>query len=326
MKRVFMIWMALLCLFSLSLSAFAAETTEVTLPPVREPGQVGEDVYWELSEKGVLTITGTGKMDDFPESAPWAQFREDIREVILGDEITYIGAHAFEDLDELRSVTVGKALVEMGTAAFRSCDKLRELELPKTFKIFGEDCLRSCALMRKITFAGNFPKFKLNCLWDTTVKLIYSAKNPWPLEHIMALEEAFQGRIEFLSSDGTDPYITALDEEEATAPTTEPEETEPEETEPETEPTTVPTETPTVPPTTVPTEPAQATTEVTQPTEAPTQPPETLSTTAPTEPEAPRRSEGGGIGLAIVLGTLSLLMLGFLIFGRNPKGGGKYRR
>ena len=37
-------------------------------------------------------------------------------------------------------------------------------------------------------------------------------------------------------------------------------------------------------------------------------------------------SVGSISGLAIVLGTLSLLMLGFLIFGRNPKGGGKYRR
>jgi len=44
-----------------------------------------------------------------------------------------------------------------------------------------------------------------------------------------------------------------------------------------------------------------------------------------TEPEPPRRSEGGGIGLAIILATLSLLMLGAMVFGRK-RSGGRYSR
>lgn len=331
MKRTVTLWMALLCLFSLVLGASATETQPETAP-VRAPGQCGENVYWNLAEDGTLTISGSGPMDDF-EEAPWAELREEIYALVVGEEITYIGAHAFEDLDELVEVTLGKAVTELGSSAFRSCDKLWELSLPRGFRILGEDSLRSCALMHEIRFDGGMPKFKLNCLWDTTARLVYPAGNPWPLEHIMQLEEAFQGRIEFLSSDGTDPYITELDEAEATAPATEPEETRP--TRP------YPTEAPAEAPTTAPTEAVTVPTIPTQATRSPeTQVETTVATTvettvetdpeesapATTGPEPTRRSEGGGIGLAIVLGTLSLLMLGALIFGGKRNRGGKYSR
>lgn len=328
MKRIVTLWMALLCLLSLTPGAFATETQPQTAP-VRAPGQCGEDVYWNLSETGELTIYGSGPMDDFVE-APWAEHREEIYALSVGDEITYIGAHAFENLDQLQEALIGSAVTELGTAAFRSCDQLWDVTLPKGFRVLGEDSFRSCALLREIRFEGGMPSFRLNCLWDTTVELIYPAGNPWPLEHIMQLEEAFQGRIEFISSDGTDPYITALDEEEATAPSTEPEETRPTRpSRPTEEATEAPTEEATEEPTTAPTE-AQ-----TRPTEAPTEAPATVqteppttapqATTAPTEPEKPVRDEGGGIGFAIIMAALSLVMLGALVFGRK-RPGGKYRR
>lgn len=328
-RQVIALLLAAACLLGLVLPVLATEVTEATEPPLREPGQCGETMYYSYAG-GTLTVTGSGAMDDYTQgTAPWEGDRLLIKTVVIGDGITYIGASAFENYDQLTQVQLGKDVYEIGTAAFKSCDALKEIRFPKSFRIFGEESFRSCALMSKMYFDGGMPKFKLNCLWDTTAKLIYPANNPWPLEHIIQLEEAFQTRIEFLSSDGTDPYVTEWDLHEATAPT--------EETEPVTQPTTVPTEAPTVPETTAATQPPMtvpvtepeatvpATTEVPETTQAATVP----STTAPTEPAPKDEGPDSGIGFALIMMVLSFFAVGALAFGAgraSARRNGKYKR
>lgn len=324
-RQILALLLAAVCLAGLILPVLATETDETTeaTAPIRDPGQCGENVYWTYAG-GTLTLTGSGAMDDFPEGAPWADERLLMKTVVVGDGITYIGAHAFENYDQLSDVRLGKDVYEIGTAAFKSCDALKEITFPKAFRIFGEDSFRSCALMSKMYFQGGMPKFKMNCLWDTTAKLVYPAGNPWPLEHIIQLEEAFQTRIEFLSSDGTDPYVTEWDLHEATAPT--------EETEPTSAPTTEPTQATTQPETTA------ATTEATVEATVQTVPATTQTTTAETATEAPTEVQtatqppvqevpdnDSGIGFAIIMACLSLIAIGALVFGRK-RPSGKYGR
>lgn len=329
LRQILALLLAAACLLGLILPVLATEadeTTETTVP-VREPGQCGENAYWTYTG-GTLTVTGSGPMDDFPEGAPWSDDRLLIRKAVIGDGITYIGAHAFENYDQLADVQLGKDVYEIGASAFRSCDALKEITFPRSFKIFGEDSFRSCALMYRMHFQGGMPKFKLNCLWDTTAKLIYPASNPWPKEHIIQLEEAFQTRIEFLCSDGTDPYVTEQDLHEATAPT--------EETEATTVATTEATQPQTVPETTAATEATVQTTVQTVPatteeiqtsaTQAATQAPTQASAAPETAPaETSREESGSGIGFAIIMACLSLIAIGALIFGRR-RPSGKYGR
>lgn len=306
--------LALLLVCSLAVQVFAAETTETeqteTEAP-REPGQCGDNMSWSYGD-GVLTITGEGEMDDFEEDAPWVQHKEEIHSVVLSGGITYIGARAFRDYDRLETVDFGDALYEIGAEAFRGCDGLKEIHLPGTFKIFGESSFENCGNLTEIHSEGKFPSFRQNSLWNTYAKIYYPAERPWNVELIQELEEAFQGRIEFIASDGADPYVP-------TEPATESEETEPE----------------TVPPTTqAPTEPEvteQVTegTEATQPQTAETLPAETetqpAQTTIPeTEPAKEGDVSGILIGSLIVAGVLTLLVLGALIFRRGI--GGKYSR
>ena len=289
------------------------ETTEVT-QPVREPDQCGEDMPWAYAD-GTLTITGTGAMDDFPEDAPWDAHREEITQIIFIGEISYIGAGAFDDYDALEDVDFGDAMFEFGTRAFYSCDGLTELSLPASFKVFGEESLRGCGKLKEIHCAGRFPSFRLNCLWDTYVTIYFPADRPWGVEYIQQLEEAFKGRVEFLASDGTDPYVPTEPTEETTVPT---EETTEATTEATTEPTTVPTEETTqatTEATTAPTEPA--TEEATRPTET------SAPTEAAGEDEKPR--SGSWIGLMIVGIVLAMTGLGIAIFKPRSRGG-KYRR
>jgi hypothetical protein len=59
-----------------------------------ESGTCGEGITW-VYENGTLTISGSGEMADCSGGAPWAAHKDSITTVIIGDEITKIGAYAF---------------------------------------------------------------------------------------------------------------------------------------------------------------------------------------------------------------------------------------
>lgn len=306
--RIFTLMLALIMLLG-AIPAAATETTEPTTPE-RAPGYCGEAIVWDFSG-GVLTITGTGKMDDFPEGAPWEEHKGEIETVIISGGITYIGAYSFCDYDKLKNVEFGKDVYEIGERAFFSCDGLTAIHLPASFKVFGPSSFMGCSKLKEIHCQGNFPSFRLNCLWDTYAVIYFPAERPWSVDLIRDLEEAFHGRIEFLASDGTDPY----------EPTEAPAETE--------EPTTAPTEEPTEPPTTETPTTETPTEEVTEPiptvTEAPATEP-TEATEAPTEPEPePQKKGGSKIPLFILGGVAAFLILGCIVSGGGRKRG-KYSR
>lgn len=288
----------------------------------------GDQLGWAL-DGSTLYITGTGDMYDFPAGAPWASYRYTITQVVISDGVTSVGAYAFQDYDALSAVSFGNSLVSVGKDAFSGCDGLSAITLPATFKKFGENSFRACSNLKEIHCSGNFPRFDLNCLWDTYVTIYYSASNPWSVSLIEELENAFHNRIEFRSSDGTDPYV-------ATQPTV-PETTQAEETFWVTQPTTVPVPTETTVP--VYTEPAVPVS--TEPATAATLPVQTLPPTTqqetivfgsqlqqPTESYQSGSATGGGsvFGLLIVLLTLAILATGALLFRAAGQGGGKKKR
>ncbi len=299
-KLVILLAAALLLAIPAAALEFDGDTTS---------GYVGE-MTWAL-EGTTLTISGNGAMEELEEGAPWEPYRDQIETVVFSGNITYVAAGAFEDYDQITEIDFGPAMYELGTRAFYSCDGLTSLHMPDTFKVFGEESLRGCSQLTQIHCDGRFPSFRLNCLWDTYTKIYYPAEKPWGIDYIKQLEEAFHGRIEFLASDGTDPYDPAEDTEPTTVPTTAPT------TVPTTEAATLPPETTAPPTTAAPTLPPT--------TEAPTTEAPTRPTTQPTEATQPQepRSSGAGIGVALIVMVLSLVGIGALVFRR---GGGKYSR
>lgn len=311
MKKIGILLALCVCFTALTVPARAEETAA----PVRESGYCGEEISWSLAD-GTLTLSGSGRTDDFPDGAPWQEYKEEITTVVLTGSVSYLGENAFADYDNITSVSLGSSLQELGRRAFYSCDGLTELTLPATFRVFGEESLMRCVALKEIHALGGMPSFRLNCLWDTWTKIYYPVANPWPMQHIAQLEDAFQGRIEFLAEDGTDPYTPTEETTEATTQAT---------TEPATEAATEPTTAPTTEPATVPI--TQATTEpssepVTEPAAQPTQP--------STEAYVPQQKQEAPswIGAAIVGLSISLIGLGILIFGgrKKPPKGGKYSR
>lgn len=87
--------------------------------PYIAAGACSATLNWILSEEGVLTISGSGDMDDFQNGkSPWASYAEHIVRVIPEEGVTGIGAYAFGHCPNLLSVTLPATLMRIGDNAF----------------------------------------------------------------------------------------------------------------------------------------------------------------------------------------------------------------
>ena len=79
-------------------------------------GTCGADATWSFDkETGVLTVRGTGVMDD---GQPWSVFKTQISSVVIGEGITGIGQQNFLQCDKLQSVSLPDTLTDIGYNAF----------------------------------------------------------------------------------------------------------------------------------------------------------------------------------------------------------------
>ena len=150
----------------------------------------GENLKWTLDNNGVLTISGSGAMKDYPryenQRPDWyLNHKDSIRSVVLDNKITHIGDYAFDGCTSIKSVrytgytgnagialpesvtTIGvhafsdtgvtgtlklpEHLTEIDSSAFYHCRKLNgELKLPDTVKEIGGFAFHSCGFTGKL--------------------------------------------------------------------------------------------------------------------------------------------------------------------------------
>ena len=299
---------------------------------VQAEGTCGENLTWTLQDH-TLTISGSGDMED---GCPWEEYKDEIRSVVLTGGVSRIGAKAFYQFEKLKDIDFGDSLREIGPEAFYDCNRIQRLVLPATFRSFEAKCFQDCDNLSLVYCYGPMPHFRDSCLWTVGhIDLYYPLNNPWPSEYVSPLLSSYGSHLSIyganpdildevqavsnLTPDDTDQKAPAT--EAATVPTTAA-------TEPPTVPTTAPTVPPATPPTQAPTEAptVPATQPSTQPaSEAPTVP-ATEAPTRQTEPPLRERNTGGDgwIGLLIIIGVLTLIILGVLIFRISSHRDGRY--
>ncbi len=85
-------------------------------------GTAGWTVTWELDDSGTLTFGGKGYMYSYGASyaptAPWHDYADSIKTVVIGNGILSIGQRAFEGCSKLTSVTIPDSVKSIDSHAF----------------------------------------------------------------------------------------------------------------------------------------------------------------------------------------------------------------
>ncbi len=167
--------------------------TNVAAAETSDSGICGENnqLTWMLDHSGTLTITGEGNMSYAysPEEIPWNKYREDIREVVIGNGITDVGNYAFQGCSNLKAVTLPDSLVLLGNYAFAECTSLNSAALPDRVTELQYYCFDGCTALTNVTLPEN-----LNTLGDGAFRgctELPSQELPKGLEYIG--HEAYRG-------------------------------------------------------------------------------------------------------------------------------------
>ena len=147
--------------------------------PIIGSGTCGDNLTWELTGSGILTIRGSGAMYDYGSNkAPW-RFKSDfldsgkINQINLPEGLTHIGSHAFyacygystikipssiqtigsyafAESTTLKELTIPDSVISLGYSAFRGSYKLETLKFGKGLKTLGAELFARCGGLRSV--------------------------------------------------------------------------------------------------------------------------------------------------------------------------------
>ncbi len=143
-KKFVFICIIIVCMYGMETQVQAAEGNVTS-------GACGENLTWIL-EDGVLTISGTGEMDDFWEGSDdqpcWN--KEKIKSVIVKDGVCDIGIGAFSYCENLKSIILPESVTRIGKNAFRGCYNLTSINIPSGVTYIGDYAFDYCEKLDNI--------------------------------------------------------------------------------------------------------------------------------------------------------------------------------
>ena len=117
----------------------------------KNSGTCGPNLKWLLTDDGVLTISGIGKMDDYnyDDGSPWEN--SGVERIIIGDSVTTIGDCAFYGCRSLTYVTIGNSVTTIGDCAFYGCIYLTFVIIPNSVTTIGDGAFNRCIYLTSVT-------------------------------------------------------------------------------------------------------------------------------------------------------------------------------
>jgi hypothetical protein len=141
-------------------------------------GSCGENLTWKFSG-GVLTISGTGEMEVYTSTAPWAYYADRVTKVVIEDGVTTISYKAFFEFTALEKVVLGSGLKRIGGQAFRGCKELEKVDLPDGLEYIGDFSFMDCKKLQTVVIPASVKQIDVNafknCKAMTTVYFAGSA-------------------------------------------------------------------------------------------------------------------------------------------------------
>ena len=146
-----------------------------------QSGSCGEAASWSLSSEGVLTISGSGAVQDYSkDSQPWAEWRAAITSIVVREGIERLGQNAFQGCYRAESVSLPESLsqigayafsqtllesvrlpenaLKLGTGLFSKCYRLQEVTLPSQLESLPEHTFSNCQTLRQLRLPGQLKR------------------------------------------------------------------------------------------------------------------------------------------------------------------------
>ena len=120
-------------------------------------GSCGDNAAWELDNEGTLKITGSGPMaDNSTNHSPWEAYKHQIRQVIIGKDITAIGRFNFFWCSRIESVSfeAGSQLERIGWGAF-GYSSLKTIAIPDSVTRIDGYAFYYCSKLSDVTIGEN---------------------------------------------------------------------------------------------------------------------------------------------------------------------------
>lgn len=136
-------------------------------------GKCGENLYWTLSDNGLLSITGLGEMKDFgSRAAPWNPVL--VKQLSLEEGITHIGDNAFCNT-KIYSVIIPTTVITIGKNAFSNCKNLTTIQLPYGLTDIGAEAFKNCKTLVKLDLPASLKRIEKkafnNCMMLNSLTL-----------------------------------------------------------------------------------------------------------------------------------------------------------
>lgn len=119
-----------------------------TATVVIDSGSCGENVIWKLDNRGILTISGKGRMRNYrggfgsaeEVQAPWLKYMNNSKNkytAIIENGVTNIGAYAFADCANLTNITIADTVTLIDSLAlYKTC--ISNISIPQNVTTIGD--------------------------------------------------------------------------------------------------------------------------------------------------------------------------------------------
>ena len=176
-------------------------------------GTCGDNLTWSLDGSGTLTISGTGKMNNYvavdsnqdgindATNAPWFglsfnrlvikegatcvtmysfAYNDTLETAILPDSLKTVNGYSFYQCTALQSIIIPNYATYIGKNAFAHCTALSSVQISANISEIDEGAFENCRSLQKIHFLYNRPLIADNVFAGVTAEAFYpSDKESW---------------------------------------------------------------------------------------------------------------------------------------------------
>ena len=135
-------------------------------------GDCGNNVTWTLDDTGLLSISGTGAMEDYSlvqapstglsgggfldeSTSPWDS--NAVNYLKIGNGVTSIGSYAFAFCPNLKNAEIPDSINRIGVRAFNECTNLKAINLPDGVSSIETGAFLGCASLESFIIPSTVP-------------------------------------------------------------------------------------------------------------------------------------------------------------------------